>query len=110
MLYRWVRSQVRCDGGRESPFQVGLGGYVYKEVGCDSGSGDRGGCFQSQVVGDDARGGLPLSLTPISRGIVVLHPISSSVKTFGALTILSGLQSAGPCLPTHPPFPPPRAT
>jgi hypothetical protein len=32
-------------------FQVGLVGYVYKEIGCDSGSGDRVGCFQSQVVG-----------------------------------------------------------
>jgi hypothetical protein len=32
-------------------FQVGLVGYVYKELGCDSGSGDRVGCFQSQVVG-----------------------------------------------------------
>jgi hypothetical protein len=31
--------------------QAGLVGYVYKEVGCDSGSGDRVGCFQSQVVG-----------------------------------------------------------
>jgi hypothetical protein len=31
--------------------QVGLVGYVYKEVGCDGGSGDRVGCFQSQVVG-----------------------------------------------------------
>ncbi len=31
--------------------QVGLVGYVYKELGCDSGSGDRVGCFQSQVVG-----------------------------------------------------------
>src|SRR5262249_2878651 len=30
---------------------AGLVGYVYKEVGCDSGSGDRVGCFQSQVVG-----------------------------------------------------------
>ena len=30
---------------------VGLVGYVYKELGCDSGSGDRVGCFQSQVVG-----------------------------------------------------------
>jgi hypothetical protein len=28
---------------------VGLVGYVYKELGCDSGSGDR--CFQSQVFG-----------------------------------------------------------
>jgi hypothetical protein len=31
--------------------QLGLVGYVYKEIGCDSGSGDRVGCFQSQVVG-----------------------------------------------------------
>jgi hypothetical protein len=30
---------------------AGLVGYVYKEVGCDSGSGDHVGCFQSQVVG-----------------------------------------------------------
>ncbi len=30
---------------------VGLVGYVYKQIGCDSGSGDRVGCFQSQVVG-----------------------------------------------------------
>ena len=32
-------------------FQIGAVGYVYKEIGCDSGSGDRVGCFQSQVVG-----------------------------------------------------------
>jgi hypothetical protein len=31
--------------------QVGLVGYIYKEIGCDSGFGDRIGCFQSQVVG-----------------------------------------------------------
>jgi hypothetical protein len=31
-------------------FMAGLVGYVYKEIGCDSGSGDRVGCFQSQVV------------------------------------------------------------
>jgi len=30
--------------------QVGLVGYAYKEIGCDSGSGDLVGCFQSQVV------------------------------------------------------------
>jgi hypothetical protein len=29
---------------------VGAVGYVYKEVGCDSGSGDHVGCFQSQVI------------------------------------------------------------
>jgi hypothetical protein len=30
---------------------VGAVGYVYKDIGCDSGSGDRVGCFQSQVIG-----------------------------------------------------------
>lgn len=32
-------------------FHAGLVGYVYKQIGCDGGSGDRVGCFQSQVVG-----------------------------------------------------------
>jgi hypothetical protein len=32
-------------------FLVGVVGYVYKEIGCDSGSGDHVGCFQSQVIG-----------------------------------------------------------
>jgi hypothetical protein len=31
--------------------QIGVVGYVYREIGCDSGAGDRVGCFQSQVVG-----------------------------------------------------------
>ena len=32
-------------------WQVGLVGYLYQELGCDSGSGDHVGCFQSRVVG-----------------------------------------------------------
>jgi len=32
-------------------WQVGLVGYLYQELGCDSGSGDRVGCFQSRVAG-----------------------------------------------------------
>ena len=31
-------------------WQVGLVGYLYQEIGCDSGSGDRVGCFQSRVI------------------------------------------------------------
>jgi len=30
---------------------VGAVGYVYNEIGCDSGVGDRVGCFQSRVIG-----------------------------------------------------------
>jgi hypothetical protein len=32
-------------------WQIGLVGYLYQEIGCDSGSGDRLGCFQSRVLG-----------------------------------------------------------
>jgi hypothetical protein len=31
--------------------QVGVVGYVYDEIGCDSGVGHRVGCFQSRVIG-----------------------------------------------------------
>jgi hypothetical protein len=46
MHFDWGASQFLT-----KQFQVGLVGYIYKEIGCDSGSGDRVGCFQSQVVG-----------------------------------------------------------
>ncbi|WP_249167619.1 SphA family protein [Bradyrhizobium elkanii] len=32
-------------------WQVGLVGYLYQQLGCDSGSGDRVGCFRSRVAG-----------------------------------------------------------
>ena len=31
--------------------QIGLVGYAYKQISCDSGAGDRVGCFKSQVFG-----------------------------------------------------------
>jgi hypothetical protein len=46
MHFDWGASQFLS-----KQFLVGLVGYAYKEIGCDSGSGDRVGCFQSQVVG-----------------------------------------------------------
>ena len=42
----WATSQFLT-----KQFQFGVVGYVYNEVGCDSGSGDRVGCFQSRVIG-----------------------------------------------------------
>jgi hypothetical protein len=32
-------------------FQIGTVGYIYQQVSCDSGSGDRIGCFESRVLG-----------------------------------------------------------
>ena len=46
MHFDWGASQFLS-----KQLMVGLVGYVYKEIGCDSGSGNRVGCFQSQVVG-----------------------------------------------------------
>ena len=46
MHFDWGASQFLS-----KEVMVGLVGYVYKELGCDSGSGDRVGCFQSQVFG-----------------------------------------------------------
>ena len=46
MHFDWGASQFLS-----KQVMVGLVGYVYKELGCDSGPGNRVGCFQSQVVG-----------------------------------------------------------
>lgn len=46
MHFDWGASQFLT-----KQLQVGVVGYAYKEIGCDSGTGDRVGCFQSQVLG-----------------------------------------------------------
>jgi hypothetical protein len=46
MHFDWGASQFLT-----KQLQVGLVGYAYKQISCDSGSGDRVGCFESQVLG-----------------------------------------------------------
>jgi len=46
MHFDWGASQFLT-----KQWQIGVVGYVYKQLSCDSGSGDRVGCFESQVVG-----------------------------------------------------------
>jgi hypothetical protein len=53
-------------------FLVGLVGYVYKEIGCDSGSGDRVGCFQSQVFGIGPQLGFIIPLGTTHQGYINL--------------------------------------
>lgn len=52
--------------------QVGLVGYAYKELGCDSGSGDRVGCFRSQVFGVGPQFGYVFPLSENLQGYVNL--------------------------------------
>ena len=46
MHFDWGASQFLT-----KQLQIGVVGYVYNEIGCDSGADDRVGCFQSRVVG-----------------------------------------------------------
>ncbi len=46
MHFDWGASQFLT-----KQVQVGLVGYVYDQLSCDSGSGDRVGCFESRVAG-----------------------------------------------------------
>jgi hypothetical protein len=45
MHFDWGASQFLT-----KQWQVGLVGYLYQEIGCDSGSGDQVGCFRSRVA------------------------------------------------------------
>ena len=63
MHFDWGASQFLT-----KQVQVGLVGYVYKEIGCDSGSGDRVGCFQSQVVGVGPQLGFIIPISTTTQG------------------------------------------
>jgi len=63
MHFDWGASQFLT-----KQFQIGLVGYVYKEIGCDSGSGDRVGCFQSQVISIGPQVGFVMPLSTTTQG------------------------------------------
>jgi hypothetical protein len=67
MHFDWGASQFLT-----KQFQAGLVGYVYQEVGCDSGSGDRVGCFQSRVVGVGPQLGFIIPLSTTTQGYLNL--------------------------------------
>jgi hypothetical protein len=66
--------------------QVGMVGYIYKEIGCDSGSGDRVGCFQSQVFGIGPQFGY---IIPLGQGLQGYINVKAYAE-FGALNRPSG--------------------
>jgi hypothetical protein len=66
--------------------QVGLVGYAYKDIGCDSGSGDHVGCFQSQVFGVGPQFGYIIPLGQGLQGYINLK----GYKEFGASDRPSG--------------------
>ena len=67
MHFDWGASQFLT-----KQFQVGLVGYVYDEIGCDSGSGDRVGCFQSRVFGVGPQVGFIIPISTTTQGYLNL--------------------------------------
>jgi hypothetical protein len=66
--------------------QVGLVGYTYQEIGCDSGSGDHVGCFQSQVFGIGPQFGYVFPLSQTLQGYINLKAYAE----FGGLNRPTG--------------------
>ena len=71
---------------------VGPVGYVYNEVGCDSGSGDRVGCFQSQVVGIGPQIGSSFR-SAICRATSISRATRNSPPRTGPMAGMPGLHS-----------------
>ena len=67
MHFDWGASQFLT-----KQFQIGLVGYVYDQVGCDSGAGDRVGCFQSRVVGVGPQVGFIIPISTTTQGYLNL--------------------------------------
>jgi hypothetical protein len=67
MHFDWGASQFLT-----KQFQVGLVGYIYDEVGCDSGSGDHVGCFQSRVFGVGPQLGFIIPISTTTQGYLNL--------------------------------------
>jgi hypothetical protein len=68
MHFDWGASQFLT-----KQVQVGVVGYVYRELGCDTGAGDRVGCFQSQVVGAGPQVGFIIPLSTTTQGYLNLR-------------------------------------
>jgi hypothetical protein len=63
MHFDWAISQFVT-----KQFQIGVVGYAYDEIGCDSGSGDRVGCFQSRVFGVGPQVGFIIPISAATHG------------------------------------------
>jgi hypothetical protein len=67
MHFDWGASQFLT-----KQFQIGLVGYVYDEIGCDNGSGDRVGCFKSRVIGVGPQVGFIIPISTVTQGYLNL--------------------------------------
>ena len=92
--------------------QIGVVGYAYKDIGCDSGSGDRVGCFRSQVLGIGPQIGFVIPLGDLQGYLNFkgYKEFDAKDRAHGWNTWLTFVISPAPSHPTPPPSvtPPPR--
>jgi hypothetical protein len=101
MHFDWGASQFLT-----KQIQVGLVGYAYKDIGCDSGSGDHVGCFQSQVFGVGPQFGYVFPLSKDLQGYINVKgygEFANSARPAGWNTWLTFVISpaAAPPPPAH---------
>jgi len=104
MHFDWGASQFLT-----KQLQVGVVGYVYNEIGCDSGAGDRVGCFQSRVMGVGPQLGyiIPLGAMQAYINLKGYGEFNAQNRPHGWNTWLT--VQLGPAPPSSEP-PPPSAT
>ena len=91
--------------------QIGVVGYAYKDIGCDSGSGDRVGCFRSQVFGIGPQIGFVIPLGDLQGYLNFkgYKEFDAKDRAHGWNTWLTFVISPAPKQPTPPSLtPPPR--
>src|SRR5215813_4996044 len=84
--------------------QIGVVGYAYKQLTCDSGAGDRVGCFESRVFGIGPQLGYIIPISEFAQGYLNLK----AYKEFDAEHRASGWNAwvtfaISPTAPTPPP-------
>jgi hypothetical protein len=102
MHFDWGASQFVT-----KQLQIGVVGYVYDEIGCDSGTGDRVGCFQSRVVGVGPQLGyiIPLGATQAYINVKGYGEFDAQNRPHGWNTWLTVVLGPAPPSPAPPPSP-----
>jgi len=91
----WAASQFLT-----KQWQVGVVGYWYNQISCDSGSGDRVGCFESRVAGIGPQIGYVIPLSKEWQGYLNLKGYGNLTERTGPMAGMPGSHS-----PLHRPLP-----
>jgi hypothetical protein len=99
--FDWAASQFLT-----KQFQIGAVGYVYDQIGCDSGAGDRVGCFESRVIGVGPQVGFVIPMSATTQGYLnfkYYKEFDNANRPAGWNTWVTFVLSPAPPAPSSPP-------